>query len=79
MPISHRIQPIEGFYAVSVSATPVDDAPTDRLKANNFRLTGYRIADIKRTLDIDFQGVEAKINYCCPIKVDWRNDIWLGC
>ena len=18
-------------------------------------------------------------NYCCPIKVDWRNDIWLGC
>ena len=56
--IGNRITPIEGFDAVSVSKAPVDDAPPGCRKANNLRGLGV----LNGTLDIDFQGVEAKIN-----------------
>ena len=56
--IRHRIKPIEGFDAVSMNTPPVYNAPTNCLQANNLRL----VADGRWTLDIDFQGIEAKIN-----------------
>lgn len=51
--IRHRIKPIEGFNTISVNTPPVYDAPTDSLQANNLRL----VADGRRPLDIDFQGI----------------------
>ena len=60
--IRHRIKPIEAFDAVSMNTPLIYDAPTDCLQANNLRLTGDRVADIIRSFDIDFQGIEAKIN-----------------
>ena len=30
-------------------------------------------------LDGTIGGKYPIVIYCCPIKVDWRNDIWLGC
>ena len=56
--IGHRIKPIEVFDAVSLSTSPVDDAPTNCRQANYLR----RLCELHGPLDIDFQGVEAKIN-----------------
>ena len=56
--IRHRIKPIEAFDAVSMNTPLIYDAPTDCLQANNLR----RLGVFHRSLDIDFQGIEAKIN-----------------
>ena len=56
--ISYRIKPIEGFDTVSMNTPPTDDAPTGCRQANNLR----RLGVFNGALDIDFQGIEAKIN-----------------
>ena len=56
--IGHRIKPIEGFDTIPMNTPPVDDAPTGCRQANNLR----RLGVFHRSLDIDFQGIEAKIN-----------------
>ena len=56
--IGNRIKPIEDFDAVSLSTSPVDDAPTNCRQANYLR----RLCELHGPLDIDFQGIEAKIN-----------------
>lgn len=56
--ISHRIELIVGFNAISMNTPLIYDAPTNCRKANNLRGLGV----FHRSLDIDFQGIEAKIN-----------------
>ena len=60
--ISYRIEPIEGFDAIPMNTPPVYHATLYSLDANNLRLTGDGVAERIRPLDIDFQGIEAKIN-----------------
>lgn len=67
--IGHRIKPIEGFDAVPMYTPLIYDAPTNSLDANNLRLRaesrGLRAESVIgeiRSFDIDFQGIEAKIN-----------------
>ena len=56
--ISNRIKPIEGFNAISTGTALIYDAPTHSRKANDLR----GLSVFHRPLDIDFQGIEAKIN-----------------
>ena len=56
--IGYRIEPVEGFNAISMHTPPVYDAPFGCRKANDLRGLGV----LNGSLDIDFQGVEAKIN-----------------
>lgn len=56
--IGYRIEPVEGFNAISMHTAPVYDAPFGCRKANDLRCLGV----LNGSLDIDFQGVEAKIN-----------------
>lgn len=73
--IRHRIKSIEGFNTISMNTPLIYDAPTYCLQVNNLRLTGDCVADIIRSFDIDFQGIEAKINIpyervnhrCCAV------------
>ena len=67
--IGHRIKPIVGFEAVPMYTPLIYDAPTNSLDANNLRLRaesrGLRAESVIgeiRSFDIDFQGIEAKIN-----------------
>ena len=56
--IGYRIEPVEVFNAISMHTPPVYDAPFGCRKANDLRGLGV----LNGSLDIDFQGVEAKIN-----------------
>lgn len=56
--ISNRIKPIEGLDAISMGTALIYDAPSYCRKANNLR----RLGVFHRPLDIDFQGIEAKVN-----------------
>lgn len=56
--IGNRIKPIEGFNAISMNTLLIYDAPLYCRKANNLR--GFGV--FHRPLDIDCQGIEAKIN-----------------
>lgn len=54
--IGYRIEPVEVFNAISMHTPPVYDAPFGCRKANDLRGLGV----LNGSLDIDFQGVEAK-------------------
>ena len=56
--IGYRIEPVEGFNAISMHTPPVYDAPFGCRKANDLRGLGV----LNGALDIDFHGIEAKIN-----------------
>lgn len=56
--ISHRIELIVGFNAISMNTPLIYHAPFGCGNANNLRGLGV----FHRSLDIDFQGIEAKIN-----------------
>lgn len=60
--IGHRIKPIVGFDAVPMYTPLIYDAPTNSLDANNLRLRAESVIGEIRSFDIDFQGIEAKIN-----------------
>ena len=52
--IGYRIEPVEGFNAISMHTPPVYDAPFGCRKANDLRGLGV----LNGSLDIDFQGVD---------------------